>query len=81
MTNHEKLIADLAKWFRTDIGRTLALLFRIAEEMDLDTKPIQQVICAESLSLSAYAHHGGREAFLQMARDAYALAKTGELEQ
>ena len=81
MTDREKFITDLAVWFRNDVGRRLMRLFAVAEEMELDCAPIIDVICVESLSLSAHCHKGDREAFLQMARDAYAIAKTGELEQ
>ena len=38
-------------------------------------------LTAEALAIAASAHAGNRDEFMRMARDAYALKTTGELEQ
>jgi hypothetical protein len=74
-------LTQAADCFRNDLRRSALRLFAMAERNGLAEHATLMMIALETMGLSAFAHRGDREQFIRMARDAIAIAETGEFEQ
>jgi hypothetical protein len=74
-------LAQAGDCFRHELRRNVERLFEMAEVHGLTEHSALVMIALETMGLSAFAHRGDRETFMQMARDAIAIAQTGEFEQ
>lgn len=79
MADEASRMMELINAFRQGVGAQMIEIFALAEE------PEQALLCrllaAEAASLAAALHAGDRDTFLRLALDAFAIVRTGEVEQ
>ena len=67
----------IAVGLERDIGDVLAVTFAAADELKIERHVVATAISLNSLMLAAHLHAGSESSFLEMAKQALALGRTG----